>query len=68
MVDGCGKWGKPGWTHWKLQYLWLPEGLKDKRAEIISDFKTALLACKDGGFFSVNTEYNVVLDVAEAAQ
>ena len=68
-VDGGGDRGQPGWTRWCLIHVngscGLPADLKIHQAEIIEDLKDALLAYKDGGVFSANTDYRIVLDVAE---
>ena len=69
LLGGGGKPGNPGWSHWRLIYLngsnGLPSTLQDHRQMILDHLKEALLAYKDGGVFSVNTDYAVTLDFAE---
>lgn len=69
VLDGSGKPGEPGWTHWSLRRIaafddhQLPVHLKEKLPEILSDLEDALTAYKDGGVFSQNTSYLVKLDI-----
>lgn len=62
-IEGGGKRGGPGWSHWKLRSLELPEHLKSQRTEILADLKEALTAYKDGGVFAMCTDYTVTLDI-----
>lgn len=67
LLDGSGGRGEPGWSHWRLVWLngsnGLPEPLKPHRREILADLKEALLAYKDFGAYSTNTDYSVTLDI-----
>jgi hypothetical protein len=67
LLEGSGERGEPGWSHWRLVWLngsnGLPESLKLHRREILADLKEALLAYKDGGAYSSNTDYSVTLDI-----
>lgn len=63
MVEGRGKRGEPGWSHYKLRHIDMPVHMQDKYAEIVNDLKDALTAYKDGGVFSANTTYTVTLDL-----
>ncbi|MCW4454506.1 hypothetical protein OK348_06825 [Flavobacterium sp. MXW15] len=69
LLDAWGKVGEPGGGHWRLVFLngtnGLPPALKGHRQAILDDLKQALLAYKDGGVFSVKTDYTVTLDLAE---
>jgi|APLak6261658528_1056013.scaffolds.fasta_scaffold01984_1 hypothetical protein len=62
-IEGGGKRGEPGWAHWKLQSIELPEHLKSQRTQILANLKEALIAYKDGGVFAMCTDYTVTLDI-----
>lgn len=67
LLEGSGGRGEPGWSHWRLVWLngsnGLSESLKPHRREILADLKDALLAYKDFGAYSTNTDYSVTLDI-----
>jgi hypothetical protein len=69
LLDSSGKRGGPGWAHWRLVSVWLdggnglPEPLKPHRREILADLKEGLIAYKDGGVYSSQTDFNVTLDI-----
>ncbi|WP_372390344.1 hypothetical protein ACCQ05_11595 [Xanthomonas sp. NCPPB 3582] len=67
LVDGGGTRGQSGWSHWRLMWInggdGLPEHLKDDKDQFIADLKEALLAYKDFGVHSRNTEYHIALEV-----
>lgn len=63
LIEGGGSPSQPGWSRWRLRKIEMPESLKLHQQEIINDLKDALLAYKDGGVFSVNTTYQVMLDI-----
>jgi hypothetical protein len=63
MLAGGGKRGEPGRTHWKIHHIYIPPHLQNMRNDILKDLKDALLAYKDGGVYSVNTAYSIILDV-----
>lgn len=63
FIDGEGKRGEPGWGHWKLRGLEIPESINKFRDEILIDFKDALVAYKDFGVNSVTTAFSVTLDI-----
>ncbi|MDO5611033.1 MAG: hypothetical protein Q4G62_09750 [Pseudomonadota bacterium] len=69
LMGGRGGRGEPGWSHWKLVWLngsyGLPEHLKAHKEEVLETLEEALLAYKDFGVFSSNTDYSVTLDIAE---
>jgi hypothetical protein len=69
LMGGDGKPGDPGWSHWLLVRFngtnGLPPALKGHRQSVLDDLKQALLAYKDGGVFSLNTDYSVTLELAE---
>jgi hypothetical protein len=65
-LEGGGERGQPGWSHWKLTWIELPEHLKSYQEAILDDLKEALLAYKDGGIYSKNTSYKVTLDKADS--
>ncbi|MCW4454508.1 hypothetical protein OK348_06835 [Flavobacterium sp. MXW15] len=69
LLGGEGKPGDPGWSHWRLVSLngtnGLSSALEWHRQSILDDLKQTLLAYKDGGVFSVNTDYRVILELAE---
>ena len=69
LIGGRGGRGEPGWSHWKLVWVrgghGLPQHLKPYKAEFLHDLKEALLAYKDFGVFSVNTDYEITLDIGE---
>ena len=69
LLGGEGKPGDPGWSHWRLVFLngsnGLPQALKEHRQSVLDDLKQTLLAYKDGGVFSLNTDYFVILELAE---
>lgn len=69
LLGGKGKAGDPGWSHWRLVRLngtnGVPTALKGHRQSILDDLKQALLTYKDGGVFSLNTDYSVTLELAE---
>lgn len=62
LLEHKGKRGEPGWSHWKLNRLEAPQKLNNYQDDIISDLKEALIAYKDFGLSSVNTDYNITLD------
>jgi hypothetical protein len=68
LLTGGGGRGEPGWSHWKLNELEIPEHLHSHKGEILSDLKSALEAYKDGGVFSSCTDYKVILDIGENVQ
>ena len=45
-----------------------PAGIPEPAAEFVADLKDALLARKDGGFFSRSTDYSVELLLGEERQ
>lgn len=65
LIGGSGKPGNPGWSHWLLVYLngtnGLPPPLRDFKQDVLEDLRQALTAHKDGGVFSVNTDYTITL-------
>lgn len=67
LMDGGGARGEPGWSHWKLVMIngsqGLPEYLRTKRPQFIADLKEALIAYKDFGAYSSNTEYSIVFEI-----
>lgn len=63
LIDAKGSRGGPGWAHWKIRDMKLPDSLQSQRDEIIADLKMALTAYKDAGYFSVKTTYSVTLDI-----
>lgn len=63
MLGGGGKRGEPGWTHWKIHHIYIRPHLQNMRNDILADLKDALIAYKDGGIYSANTTYSVILDV-----
>jgi hypothetical protein len=69
LLDGGGARGEPGWSHWRLVWLegshGLPDQLKPQRTQILEALYEALLAYKDFGVYSTNTDYRVTLDLAE---
>ncbi|MCL1501435.1 hypothetical protein [Xanthomonas nasturtii] len=69
LVDGGGARGQPGWSHWRLMRInggeGLPEYLKADKEQFIADFKEALLAYKDFGVHSRNTDYHIVFEVGD---
>lgn len=69
LVEGGGERREPGWSHWRLVWLnggeGLPEHLKESRIEILQALEEALLAYKDFGVYSTNTDYRVILDVED---
>jgi hypothetical protein len=69
-LDGSGRHGEPGWSHWLLVWVngsdGLPASLKVHKAEFLTDFKEALTAYQGGGVYSANyTDYSATLDIAE---
>ena len=69
LLGGKGRPGQPGWSYWRLAFLngsnGFPPALREHKQAILDDLKEALLAHKDGGVFSVNTDYAVTLDFGE---
>lgn len=69
LLDGHGGRGEPGWSHWLLVRLrgssGLPAHLKAQKEQILDILKEALVAYKDFGVYSTNTDYSVTLDIAE---
>lgn len=69
LLDGKGKPGHPGWSHWRLVSLngsnGLPLALKRQKQAILDDLKMALVAYKDGGVFSKNTDYTITLELGD---
>jgi hypothetical protein len=69
LLEGSGGRGEPGWSHWRLVLVWfnggngLPDPLKPHMREILADLKEALIAYKDFGAYSTNTDYSVTLDI-----
>lgn len=63
LIEGRGKRGESGWSHYKLRHIDMPEHIQDKYSVIVDDLKEALTAYKDGGVFSTNTTYTVTLDI-----
>jgi len=67
LLDGKGKPGEPGWSHWLLVRLngtsGLPPALGPYKRSVIESLKQALLAYKDAGVLSGNTDYTVTLDI-----
>ncbi len=63
MVRSDTRSGRPGWIHWKLEEMDLPFNLEDKREEILTALKEALTVYKDGGIYSMSTDFKVILDV-----
>ena len=63
MIGGGGGRGEPGWTHWRV--VWMSPIEPSLKEEMLSDLREAFLAYKDGGIFSSNTTYEVILDTAE---
>lgn len=67
LIAGDGRPGEPGMSHWRLKFLngsrGLPPALQPYRTDILKDLEQALCAYKDGGIFSVNTDYSVLLDL-----
>lgn len=69
LIAGGGGRGEPGWSHWKL--VWLNDGgncglttdLKEEKEQILADLKEALVAYKDFGIYSTNTDYQVILEI-----
>jgi len=62
QMGGGGKPGEPGWTHWKIRQFDIPPHLQPRKAEILGDLESALVAYKDGGTFALNTDYHVILE------
>lgn len=69
LLAGTGGRGEPGWSHWLLVWLngsnGLPAHLRSKKDEVIRDLEEALVAYKDFGVYSKNTEYTITLDISE---
>ncbi len=70
LLDGGGKPGEPGWSHWRLVWLdgsdGLPLHLKGQKDRIIDTLKEALTVYRGAGVYSAKyTDYRVVLDIAE---
>lgn len=67
LVDGGGRRGEPGWSHWRLVRInggtELPANLHTDKNIFIEDLKNALLAYKDFGAYSTNTDYRIVFDI-----
>jgi hypothetical protein len=74
-VDGGGKRGGPGWSHYSflrmgrpevhftvIKEILLPDELKQHQAQIIADLKDALIAFKDFGVHSTRTESATTFD------
>ncbi|AXF86487.1 hypothetical protein DTO96_102241 [Ephemeroptericola cinctiostellae] len=69
LWGGGGDPGQPGWSRWvvktisynKTQDVLTPE-LEAQRPKILLDLKEALLAYKDFGIYSTNTDYEVILE------
>jgi hypothetical protein len=69
-LEGSGKPGEPGWSHWLLVWVngsnGLPASLKVHKAEFLADLKEALTAYQGGGVYSAHyTDYSVSLDIAQ---
>lgn len=62
-LEAGGKPGAAGWVRRKLLTIEIPEQFIGRRTEILEDLKSALIAYKDFGVFSVCTDYSVTLDV-----
>lgn len=63
LLDHGGEIGQPGWSHWKLTSLDLPEQLRPYKEDILADLNEALLAYKGSGIYSTNTEYEITVDI-----
>lgn len=64
ILDTTGRPNEPGWSRWSLirvNATDAPAGIPEPAAEFVADLKDALLARKDGGFFSRSTDYSVEL-------
>lgn len=60
--------GGHGWVHYQLvdcssRVGFIPSPLLDRREEIISDLRAALIAYKGGGVYSTNATYETTLTV-----
>ncbi|HQS83044.1 MAG TPA: hypothetical protein PKV42_11365 [Thiobacillus sp.] len=63
LMEHRGERGEPGWSHWKLRGIDLPPHLQNRREEVLADLEEALIAYKDFGTYSVNTNYTITLDI-----
>ncbi len=67
LMGGGGLPGEPGWSRWRMIWLngshGLPETLKPDRQRIIADLQEALLAYKDFGAYSTNTDYRIEFEI-----
>ncbi|AWH32968.1 MULTISPECIES: hypothetical protein [Stenotrophomonas] len=69
LLNGNGKPGEPGWSHWLLVRLngtnGLPPTLGPYKQSIKESLRQALVAYKDAGVLSGNTDYTITLDVSD---
>lgn len=73
LVDCGGQRNAPGWSIKRITKICLmgansnhlPEDLASKKEKIISDLYEGLLAYKDRGVYSLNTDYKLTLEVAD---
>ena len=70
LIEGKGREGESGWSHWKLIWIngsnGLPAHLRTSRMEIIDDLKEALVTYQGAGVYSANySNYTITLDIAE---
>ncbi len=69
LVEGGGGVGEPGWSHWKLIWVggWsrIPDHCNLDKGRFTDDLKAALVAYKDFGVYSTNTDYEVVLELGQ---
>lgn len=64
ILDTTGRPNEPGWSRWSLLRVNAtdaPAGIPGPADEFVADLKDALLAYKDGGFFSRSTDYSIEL-------
>lgn len=62
LIDAKGERGSEQWSSYKMWRMDIPDALKLREAEIISDLKDAFLAWKGGGVYSTATQYTATFD------
>jgi len=69
LITGGGGRGEPGWSHWRLMWVggWGKLHVRSDAdvVQFTADLKEALVAFKDFGMYSTNTDYYVILDLDE---
>lgn len=67
LLDGQGERREPGRSHWRLISVngghGLSTSLKPLARSFMNDLEEALVAYKDFGVYSTNTDYSVTLDM-----